>query len=466
VTEPISLALGVDIPIVVLTLAIALRFGRLGHSHPLTAYFVFHILVVTFRLVSLHLGSDTLFAGPLWRKLLYEPVSHAEILRASLIADVGLVVFTAASLWACRRERLTRGATPQRFRPLQLRYIQAVAAFAFPVGVVGLILMATVPGLQAGSPDLGDWQGSGWLVITQTWAGLALLGLIYWYGFRRVLILPIALYLLVMMYQGFHRFRVVIPLLLMCQIYLDRHDLKWPSLRISAALLLTTLLFFPLKTIGRMAQEGASIDEIAQESRSVIKSVFASEGEMQLLDEFASGVTLMDDAQRRDYGGSYLTLLTLPIPRQWWPSKPGLADYLADISTRKRPMSEMGMVVSYLGEAYLNLGYVGVLIMPWLAGYALSRAYFMVYTLPYLSVARFAYLLVACNLIQVYRDGLISVVVFTLVHMMPLMVIVALHYLIPARRAVPLRAIARPQSISRNRREARLRPTARVRSIG
>src|SRR5207344_2069338 len=118
----------------------------------------------------------------------------------------------------------------------------------------------------------------------------------------------------------------------------------------------------------------------------------------------------------------YLALLTLPMPRQWWPSKPGLADFLTDISTRKRPMAEMGMVVSYLGEAYLNLGYVGILLVPWLAGYGLSRAYFLAYKRPYLSVARFFYLLVACNLIQIYRDGLISLVVFTFVHMMPLMV--------------------------------------------
>ncbi len=46
---------------------------------------------------------------------------------------------------------------------------------------------------------------------------------------------------------------------------------------------------------------------------------------------------------------------------------------------------------------------------------------------------RLAYLLIACNLIQVYRDGLTSIVVFTWVNMMPLMVIVALHYILPVR---------------------------------
>jgi len=38
----------------------------------------------------------------------------------------------------------------------------------------------------------------------------------------------------------------------------------------------------------------------------------------------------------------------------------------------------------------------------------------------------FTYLLVACNLIQVFRDGLISLFVFTLINMLPLVVLVAL----------------------------------------
>jgi hypothetical protein len=441
VSESISFALAVDTAVVTLTAAFALRFVRCGFSHPLTPYFVFHLVVVTFRLISLYLGSDTLFAAGV---PIYEPVSDAEIVRASLIADLGLVTFTVACARAYRRERRARTMV-QRYRRLELRHIQSVAIIAFPIGVIGLLLASTVPGISIEAPNLGDWQASGWIVVTATWTGLALLGLIYWYGFRWVLLIPIGAYTLLMMYQGFHRFRVIIPLLLMCQMYLDRHRRRWPTPAISAALLLLVLIFFPLKSIGRMAQLGYGLDDIAQESTMIVRNAFASDGEMQLLDEFASGVTLMDDAARRDYGTGYLALLTLPIPRQWWPSKPGLADYLADISTKRRPMAEAGMVVSYLGEAYLNFGYAGVLVLPWFSGYALSRAYYLSYRQPYFSVARFGYLLVASNLIQVFRDGLTSLVVFTFVHMMPLTVIVALHYVIPARPAV-LRCGMQPSS--------------------
>jgi hypothetical protein len=42
--------------------------------------------------------------------------------------------------------------------------------------------------------------------------------------------------------------------------------------------------------------------------------------------------------------------------------------------------------------------------------------------------------MIACNFIQVYRDGLMSLFVFTVINMMPLTVIVILHYIWPLRK--------------------------------
>ena len=89
------------------------------------------------------------------------------------------------------------------------------------------------------------------------------------------------------------------------------------------------------------------------------------------------------------------------------------------------------MVVTFWGEAYLNFGYVGIVIIPGLFAYGLGRFYFFAYEADYFTVARFAYLLVACMLIQIFRDGLMSLVIFPVVNMMPLTVIVILHYVVP-----------------------------------
>jgi hypothetical protein len=104
-------------------------------------------------------------------------------------------------------------------------------------------------------------------------------------------------------------------------------------------------------------------------------------------------------------------------------------------------MGEMGMIMTFIGEFYLNFGSFGVVIMSFLTAYWLARIYFRAYRSSYYSVLRFGYLLIACNLIQVYRDGLMSLFVFTLVNMMPLSAIVFLHLvrpLRPRREAAPM----------------------------
>jgi oligosaccharide repeat unit polymerase len=187
-----------------------------------------------------------------------------------------------------------------------------------------------------------------------------------------------------------------------------------------------------------MTQEGATFGEISQSSSALIKDAMSGQAaDQEVLDQLASSLTLIDQAGRFYYGTTYLVLMTSPIPRQWWPDKPGLADYQKDFSTPSRPMGEMGMIMTFIGEFYLNFGYVGIVVMSYLTAYWLARAYFRAYRSDYSSVARFAYLLIACNLIQVYRDGLMSVVVYTTVNMMPLTIIVLLHLVLPVKRAEP-----------------------------
>ena len=76
---------------------------------------------------------------------------------------------------------------------------------------------------------------------------------------------------------------------------------------------------------------------------------------------------------------------------------------------------------------------IGVLFIPYLLAYYLAQFYFKAYRRGYFSVWHFAYLLLAANLIQVYRDGLTSIVVFVFANMMPLALIVILHIIAPLR---------------------------------
>ena len=426
-----------DLGVLSVCIVLLLRFARFSHSHPGTIYLFFHIYTFTFRLLGIAFGADTLFSSLAW---VFEPVRIEEIIRAAVYGDVALIAMTIAWIRASVADKRGMLKSPDLVKEghssLSLRHIWTIVVLIFPLGLFGLYAFSFIPGFEGERIELGEWQTSSWLFITQVWTGLALLALIYWYGFRWWLTTLMSIYLLLMAYQGFHRFRVIIPAILLIQIYLDRRKMRWPPVYVMGLIIVLGLLFFPLKNIGQMAREGEAVTQIVDNSRESINSALVAEAPDQtFLDLFACGLTLMDENNKFYYGGTYLNLLTLPIPRQWWPDKPTLGDYLREISRPSRPMSEMGMIVTYLGESYVNFGFLGILIVPSLVAYWLARGHFRAYRSSYYSVARFAYLLIACNLIQVYRDGLVSIVVFTGVNMMPLTLIVLLHFVLPSKRA-------------------------------
>jgi hypothetical protein len=407
------------------------RFGRLSHSHPATIYLVFHVYTFTWRLVALMNGAHTLLSDS---SPIFQPVTEAEIVRAAILADVALIGMTLACLLIAQRERESGS---EKFDShgvmLDRRIIWGVVAVSLPLGAFGMLSYSVVPETfinpaLSGDGVAGTWGGSSYLAILPTWPGLSLLVLIYYHGFRRWLVAPMVVYLLIMSIQGYHRFRVIIPVILLIQIHLDRRGRRWPGLGGVAILLALGMAFFPLKVAGKMVQQGSSVAEIAETSAQVITE--AGEGQaadQQFLDQFAASLSLVDDTGTFFYGKPFLSVLTLPIPREWWPNKPGLADHIAEMSTPARPMGETGMILTYIGDAYANFGYAGAVVFPFVLGYWLCRVYVSSYQRPYLSLLRFCYLMVACNLIQVFRDGIISIVIFTAVQMMPLVVIVLLH---------------------------------------
>ena len=433
----IEYALFIDILVLVICATLLVRFGGLSHSHPAVSYLIFHLITVTFRLISLANGAPTLFEWYFLPYLIFEPVTHTEIIKASLMIDVMLVAMTIGWIHAATVEKKSKVKDLLRIPQitLSINHIWIVASISFLIGILGIYLYGYVPFIGKSEVDLGDWESSSWLQITMTWSGLALLALIYSYGFRWWLVSPMLIYLLIMSVQGYHRFRVVIPIVLLIQIYLDRQRRKWPSLVPTAIACLVILVFFPLKNIGRSVQMGTNTDEIVIESSESLAKAFKGEhGDTQILDITACAITLVDRSGKFYYGSTYLPLLVAPVPRQLWEEKPGQADHIKEFSTPQRPMFEMGMVTGFVGDVYLNFWYIGIIVIPYLVAYGLGRFYFKAYRSNYFSVFRFAYLLIACNLIQVYRDGLMSIVIFTAVNMMPLTIIVMLHWIFPVNR--------------------------------
>lgn len=419
----------VDLTLLIVCGALNVRYGRLRHSHPTTIYLFFHLYTFSWRLIGLAGGAPTLFSdwGPF-----FDIVEPSEIVRAVYLADLALVSITVATIIAARRVPALETAPIEPHRKLSTRLIWVVGLAALIPGVWGMMIYR--PGAtfsEGGNFDpLASMHESSYVQILPGWPTLVLLILIYLYGFRAWLVLPMVGCLLFMSVQGYHRFRVIIPCLMMLQIFLDRRRLRWPPVAMVAGLLLLAAVFFPMKRIGRLAQHGASASDIAMATAEVTGEALAGRADDQaFLDEFACGLTQVDAGGKLFWGRPYGALVTLPIPRKLWAAKPSPADHIREISTQRRPMFEAGMIITFLGEAYANFSYAGVVLVPFLLAYALSRFHHAAYVHSYDTVLRFTYVMVGSNLIQVYRDGLASLVVFTAVNMMPLTVLMVLHRL-------------------------------------
>jgi hypothetical protein len=419
-----------DIVVLALCAAGLLRFARLSITHPGTIYMAFHGSVVTLRALAILNGAPTLFSS--WGHG-FAGVTDEEIVRAVLLADVALITMSIAWIMAARREQGSFSRRhPRTDRALNPKIVQFVAAITIPVGCFAILYWSKLPGIENNDLSLGEWANSSWPLVLQTWAGLGFIALVYCYGFRFWLAMPVTIYLLVMAYQGFHRFRVLIPLILLVQIYVQRRGDRWPSIKSAMVLTCVVLLFFPLKGIARELQQGEDLSFVLQHVReSVGEAIQGQNDDESILDQFASALTLADDYGKLYWGATYSGLATLPVPRSWWREKPGLADYLQDISSEARPMAENGMVVTMLGEFYLNFWYPGVIVMSLLTAYLLGRWYYSASRHGYDSLNRLVYLIVACNLVEVFRDGLTSLFVFTVVDMMPLVIIAILHFAAP-----------------------------------
>lgn len=430
-------AIFIDVVSIVVSLAIALTLCKPRHSHPYIAYLVFHVLFFSIRLLAIAGGDPTMFSS--WGPG-YEPISMEEISHAAMLADVGLLALTLGCAWASRRSQSGRHDLPRDYevQTLSAAHVLRVCLLTLPIGLVAFVYLTRNPFVEFQLRSDGESQLSSSVTTLQTWLGLSLIALVYVYGFQKKFTIPLLLYLGIMMIQGYHRFRIIIPVIFLIQVWLDRSNRKWPSLPVVGLLFALFLVSVPLKGVGRMIQRGESMDSVASFMQDEIANIFVSrDTNQEFFDQFACSVALADEKEYMAFGGTYLPLLTLPVPRAFWPEKPGLADHLRDISTTRRPMFRSGMITTLMGESYINFGFLGVVVVPVLIGYLLTRLYTSAYKNSYFTVVRFSYVVLSCNLLLVYRDGLSSLILFTLLNMMPLCLIIAMHWLRPYSEIKP-----------------------------
>ena len=404
----------------VVALVIVMMFRRMAFWHPLTAYLLFHLYSFTYRLFQIVGGSPLMYTG----QANAEAITPEEIIRAMLWADAGLILFVAASWWA-HLVFEAKSDQPVERRVLNPNIAKFIGLLCLPLGAYFFYVVKT-GGLALST----DSAATGYIQVLAMWP-IGVLGLlIFTFGFRWYLLVLTAFFLGAVAFQGYHRFMLILPLLYFAALYLQTQRRRWPTIPILVAAFFLGLVFPRLKYIGQAMQYGDTREAMAQFSQAFVKdkqsyTEFAATEDF--LDQFAGGLSLIDGNERKFWGSTYLAFITLPIPRAWWPNKPGLADHMQEISTSGRRYDVEGRIFTYLGESYLNFGYAGLILIPALLGYLLTTACLRATSGPMLRFGRYLYLVFFMALVQTFRDGVLSILVFTVVHNMPMMFTWILH---------------------------------------
>ena len=404
--------------LVVVTVVI-LMFRRMAFWHPLTAYLLFHLYSFSYRAFKIYAGAPLMYDG----QANAEPITIAEINRAMLWADVALIIFVLASLWA-HLNFDAKAERPVVRRVLNPNIARTIGILCLPIGAYFLY------GIKTATLDLSVENASaGYVQVIAMWPIGALGLLVFAFGFRWYLVGLIAFFLGVVALQGYHRYMLILPLLFFAAYYLQTIRRRWPTIPILVGALLVALVFPRLKYIGQAIQYGDTQEAVAQFTQSFAfgakdKDVSTSE---EFLDQYAGSLSLADTNDRKFWGSTYLAIITLPIPRAWWPNKPGLADHIQEISTSGRNYAVEGRITTYLGESYLNFGYAGFFFIPALMGYLLTAYFLQSATGPMQRLSRYIYLVAFMALVQTFRDGLLSIFVFTVVHNMPMLFAFVAH---------------------------------------
>lgn len=413
--ESLLIAFYTDLLVFVLCTFTLFKYGKLSILHPATTYLIFHLFVFTSRLGLLILGAKVFLSE---QTSYFSEIQNHELVKAVLLADVGFIAMTIA--WVLEMNREVNKNRVDSPILLDSSVVRNVLFFTIPLGIWGIFSQLYIPFLGKNQADFGAWQDSSYLVNTQNWLLLSLLIIVFMKGFQKYSVGFIGLCLFILAFQGQHRYRILIPCVFLLMLYLYRQQKKWIPLKIVFLILFGVVVFLPMKYIGKLVQQGATITELIAFSSEYGESLaLGANADFSFLDMYASTLTLIEQSSGYYYGSTYLTLFLAPIPRQFWENKPSLMQWMTDISTTNRNLRELGAVATLYGESYANFGYLGIVFIPFLLAKYSTRWYKNVTHTHPQSANLFLYLYFTAISVQIYRDGLNAIFMFLWVYNMP-----------------------------------------------
>ena len=257
--ESLFFAFGIDTVVLLTCSWLLFRHGKLSIYHPATTYLIFHLFAFTTRLLFLTGGAAFFLGG---QTDYFTEIESHEIVRAALMADLGFVSMTTA--WLLESNRKITLNTSKSVIIFDERILKSVLFITIPLGIWGVFSQLYIPGIGKAQLNFGSWSESSYLQNTQNLLILSMLIIVFKYGFRRYSLIIIGICLIILAFQGQHRYRVLVPCVFMLFLYLHRQQKRWLSPRFIMAILVGIMVFLPMKYAGKLIQQGASTEDLIE----------------------------------------------------------------------------------------------------------------------------------------------------------------------------------------------------------
>jgi hypothetical protein len=443
----IQITLVVDILLLVASVWCVLQVSERSIFNPTIWYLALHAYAVTFRLVTLNLGTQSMSVIGVR--------SDMEMVTAAIASDLSLLVVVAATIMVARRtDKDDDGdGAGNDWARLSPRLGQVISILCLTVGTYALLKFGAVAsaakarGADISAIDIGRFEVSSYPVVV---AGFAVQGALIQCAIRGFTRWRVVLLLLLLALSSFNLPRTVFVLgvVMAFLIYQARRNQHYMPVKWAIGVLLLGIIWFVYKPVaqGMIAGDDVETTWAAVENYVEDSTVNNSSIDTQFLDMQATYMAASDEAGHRFYGATILPLLYLPIPRFLWPDKPRQNEYAQELSTPLRMMSQTGMTPNLTGESYVNFGWIGCAVIPFLYVGGMQMAYHRVNSRGISSAARWIYLIYLLSMVQIFRDGLNSLILYPFLEYLPLLTWGVISLLMPTDRVHVTRALDRRSS--------------------
>jgi|GEM_PF-2327110 oligosaccharide repeat unit polymerase len=422
----IGIALIVDICLLIGSLWLILQVSELSIFNPSLWWVALHAYSVTYRLVTLNLGVPSLTIR-----------SDIEMVNAAIASDITLLAVVGATLFVAYKNSGNKASNSieSRWSKLNPRAGEVISILCLTIGTYALIAFSAVTtaararGADISAIDIGRFDESSYPGIIGGFAVQGALIQCAIHGFTRLRVILLMLMIALISINS-ARTSFVIAAILAFMIYQTKRKQHSLPMKWAVCVVLLGLLWFVYKPVsqGIVAGEGAEAiwtgaQNYFQDSVGATPSI-----DTQFLDMQAAYMNAADEAGVRFYGATLLPLVYFPIPRFVWPDKPTMSE-------AARQLGLMGMTPNLSGEAYIEFGWIGCAIIPFLYIYGMQTAFQRVSRLGITSIARWIYLIFLVSMLQVFRDGLMSLFAYPFVVYLPLLSWGAISRPLSANRA-------------------------------